>query len=128
MRPTPSEIIAGVRSILADTIGPELADDHARSRLAEIRAVLAQVDWDDAGFALKARATALALRLTEAGQWAPDALPAAPEVESFAAYQQYWEALCDKAVQVLERIAEYLVEHPRDSVASATNQSLLSAL
>jgi hypothetical protein len=128
MRPKPSELIAGIRAILADTIAPGLTDDHARSRLDEIRAVLAQVDWDDSAFALKARTSTLALRLKAADAWTPDHLPAAPEVESFAAYQQYWEALGAQAIGVLTRLADHLVEHPQDAVASVIYRELLAVL
>jgi hypothetical protein len=128
MRPRPSEIIAGIRTILAETIAPELTDDHARSRLAEIRAVLAQVDWDDSAFALKARAATLALALAAADEWASEELPSAPDEESFDAYQQYWEALGDNAIRVLKRIAVHLEIHPQDAAASAAYRDLLAAL
>ena len=128
MRPLPSEVIAGIRAILADTIAPELTNDHARSRLADIRAVLAQIDWDDAAFVLKARTSGLASQLTAAGAWAPDELPSAPQEESFDAYQQYWETLGDSAIKVMKRLAEHLAEHPQDATASAIYRDVLAAL
>ncbi len=128
MRPKPSELIAGIRAILADTIAPGLTDDHARSRLDEIRAVLAQVDWDDSAFTLKARASTLVLRLRAAAAWTLDDLPEAPEVESFDAYQQHWEALGFLAIGTLTRLADHLVEHPHDAVARVIYRELLAAL
>ena len=47
MRPAPQEIISGISRILKETIEPQLTDEHAVSRLREIRSVLAQVDWND---------------------------------------------------------------------------------
>lgn len=47
MNPTPAEIIDGVRRILKDVVEPHVASPYALSRLAEVRAVLAQVDWNN---------------------------------------------------------------------------------
>ena len=47
MRPSPAEVLAGIRRILKDVIAPEIGSELARLRLAEIRAVLAQVDWNN---------------------------------------------------------------------------------
>jgi hypothetical protein len=127
MRPRPSEIIGGIRSVLADTIAPELTSQHARSRLSEIRAVLAQVDWDNAGFQLKARASVLAEHLAEAGAWVGGSLPANPAEESFDAYQAYSEQLAALAVGALERLSVHLDDHPEDEFARTAYQRLLSA-
>jgi hypothetical protein len=128
MRPKPSEIIAGIRTILAETVAPELADDHAKSRLAEIRAVLAQVDWDDAGFTLKERTTKLAAALREAGEWATEELPGSPTTETFDAYVRYWEALGRCAIGALDRLNEHLDEFPADEVAETCRRQLLATL
>jgi ribosomal protein S15P/S13E len=127
MRPRPSEIITGIRSVLAETIEPELTSGHARSRLSEIRAVLAQVDWDDAGFQLKSRTSVLAERLAEADLWVGGALPNGPVEESFDAYQAYWEHLSALAVTSIERLTVHLDEHPKDDVARAVFERLLDA-
>ncbi|MDO3402754.1 hypothetical protein QWI29_22160 [Mycolicibacterium neoaurum] len=127
MRPKPSEIIAGIRAILADTIAPELTGDHARSRLAEIRAVLAQVDWDDAAFTLKRRATGLAVALRDALQWV-DRLPDPPAQESFDAYLDYWEALGACAIGALDRLNVHLDDRPDDTDAWSCRHRILAAL
>jgi hypothetical protein len=127
VRPSPAEIIAGVRAILADTIAPELRSDHARSRLSEIRAVLAQIDWDNAGFVLRARTTELALRLSAAGPWVPVELPAPPQLETFEEVQRYWEQLAAVAVGVLERLSAHLETH-HDDAALEVYRALLAAL
>jgi len=128
MRPQPSEIIAGVRAILSDVIAPELTSEHARSRLAEIRAVLAQVNWDNAGFLLKARAVALAQGLVEAASWIPPDMPQPPAEDNFEAYQRYWEDLGVIAAAVLERLADHLDRHPEDHSAQADYRRLLDVV
>lgn len=125
MRPRPSEIIAGIRTILAETVAPELTSDHARSRLAEVRAVLAQVDWDNAGFVLESKATLLADRLAHAARWVDDPLPEAPTERSFDAYQSYWEQLGALAVTALDRLTSHLDENPDDAAARAAFELLL---
>lgn len=74
MRPTPSETISGVRRILKEVIEPDLRTEYARTRLREIRAVLAQVDWDDAGLRLRRDDAVLSGLLTEIRAWV-DARP-----------------------------------------------------
>ena len=128
MRPRPSEIITGIRAILDETIAPELTSDHARSRLSEIRAVLAQVDWDDAAFALKARAVTLAQRLHDAKPWAGPALPDPPVDESFDAYLRYWDRLGVIAIAAVDRLSGHLEEYPSDDAARLTHRRLLDAL
>jgi hypothetical protein len=69
MRPTPNELVAGVRRILKEVIEPELVSDHARQRLAEVRAALAQVDWDEAGLRLAAATASRREFLTAMRDW-----------------------------------------------------------
>ena len=128
MRPLPSELIAGIRKILADTIAPELSSDHARSRLAEIRAVLAQIDWDDGAFVLKSQAAALADCLTASGPWAPAALPQPPATETLAGYVEYGDRLGAVAIDVMDHLGAHLDEHPEDLEARAHLQRLLDVV
>ncbi|CAA0129968.1 Uncharacterised protein [Mycolicibacterium vanbaalenii] len=128
MRPLPSELIAGIRKILADTIAPELSSDHTRARLAEIRAVLAQIDWDDGAFALKSQAAALAACLTESGSWVPEALPQPPATETLAGYVEYRDRLGAVAIDVMDRLRTHLDEHPEDLEAQARLQRLIDVV
>jgi hypothetical protein len=138
MRPLPSEVIAGVRRILKDTIEPELVSGHARSRLVEVRAVLAQVDWDDAGFTAAARNRALAGALGEIAGWrAKDPVRTAaiptievvlPDRDTLAAHQAAYERLAAAAVAVVEPLETWLSEHPADEQARGLRQGLLAAL
>jgi len=65
MRPTPQEVIDHVRRVLKDVVAPELTNDHARQRVAEVRAVLAQTDWNGAGLRLAAETGELREVLTQ---------------------------------------------------------------
>lgn len=138
MRPLPSEVIAGVRRILKDTIEPELVSGHAKSRLGEVRAVLAQVDWDDAGFTLAARNQALADALGEIAGWRasdparsaaiPDIEVVRPEQETLAAHQAAYELLAATAVTLVDPLETWLTEYPEDEQARGLRRSLLQAL
>lgn len=138
MRPLPSEVIAGVRRILKDTIEPELVSGHARSRLVEVRAVLAQLDWDDAAFTLAARNRALAGALGEIAAWRaaeparsaaiPDTEVVRPEQETLAAHQAAYVLLAAAAVALVEPLETWLSEHPADEQARGLRQGLLAAL
>ncbi|MCR8898595.1 hypothetical protein NWF34_16735 [Gordonia sp. GONU] len=126
MRPQPSEVISGIRAILGDTIAPELTSEHARSRLVEIRAVLAQFDWDNVGFELVARADALATGLADARRWLPGELPSPPPVVDYASYQAYYEELAKVATTTLENLRSTLTAAPTDLAASAIYRRLLT--
>lgn len=127
-RPRPSEVIAGIRAVLADVIAPELTSDHARSRLSEIRAVLAQIDWDDSAFVTKQRALTLARSLQDASEWVGASLPEPPSEESLRAYEQYADALGVAAVDAIERLTVHLDRNPSDVAARSAYHRLLAAL
>ncbi|WP_216892261.1 hypothetical protein [Nocardia alni] len=129
MRPSPSEVVAGIRAILAETIAPELTSEHARSRLAEIRAVLAQIDWDDAGFTLASRSDELARCLGAAGECIDGvSVPGRPSVANFESYQRHYDQLAGLAVEVLRRLRVHLDERPDDEAARAAYRTLLTAV
>jgi hypothetical protein len=138
MRPLPSEVIASIRRILKETIEPELNSAHARSRLAEVRAVLAQVDWDDAGFTVAARNRELAAALDRIAAWCADdqqrraAFPAIPAVpadeETLAGQQAAYERLAATAVAVVDPLETWLVKHPDDARARGLRRDLLASL
>lgn len=125
MRPSPSETIAGIRTILADTIAPELTSEHARARLSEIRAVLAAVDWDNAGFTLAARSSALAVALESPAQRASEIVPTAPTAQTFEDYGRYHDKLAVLAVDVMADIRARLAENPDDELLTAELQGIL---
>jgi hypothetical protein len=138
MTPLPSEIIAGVRRILEETIAPELTSGHARSRLHDIRAVLAQVNWDDAGFVLAERCRRISAALAAIEAWrASDATRAQalppvsadfPAEPSMAAYSEAYRGLAAAAVALVDPLTDWLAAHPDEREAKALYQSLLEAL
>jgi hypothetical protein len=138
MKPLPSEVITGVRRILKETIAPELTSDHARSRLDEIRAVLAQVDWDDAGFVLAARNRSLAEVLGRIDEWRAgdpdraDSIPAfdasLPDDDRMAAHQMAYQALATAVVSLVNPLQDWLAGHPDDAQAAVLHRDLLAAL
>lgn len=123
MRPVPSEIIEGVRSILKSTIEPEVRSEHGKARLREVRAMLAQVDWDDAGFTLARRNERLRTSLAALEAWRLDdplrsgidvpALPTGND-QSFAAQQECYETLAAAAVVWVKAVSAWRAEHPDD--------------
>jgi hypothetical protein len=128
VRPRPSEIIAGVRAVLAETIAPELTSEHARSRLAEVRAVLAQIDWDSVGFDLMERAESLARVLREARRFADVELPEAPAEKNPDVYQRYYEQLATSATSVLTALRTQLAARPADDEVRTAYRAILEAL
>jgi hypothetical protein len=138
MKPLPSEVITGVRRILKETIAPELTSDHARSRLDEIRAVLAQVDWDDAGFALAARNRSLAEVLGRIEEWRagdpervasiPEFDLSLPEDERMTAHQVAYQALATAVVALVDPLEDWLAGHLDDAQADILHRDLLAVL
>ena len=59
MRPTPDEVITGIRRILKDVVEPAVTSDYALTALANVRAAMAQVDWNDASTTLAVESAAL---------------------------------------------------------------------
>lgn len=128
MRPRPSEVVQGVRSVLKDVVAPAVLDAHARGRLEECRIALAQVDWDDAGFLLAARNRSLAQALEAAHSWVGDAdLSLAPE-DTFSAHQLTYERLAGTLVTTLSILRARLVEAPGDTEARQVQAALLDVL
>lgn len=138
MRPKPSELIAGVRAVLKDTVLPDLGSEHARTRVVEIRALLAQVDWDDAGFGLVRRNAALAdaLRECEAWRradeqrtaaWPPCSVNEVAE-ETLDGHLERYEDLAASAAAVVEALGEWIAEHPGDAEARQVLRAMARAL
>jgi hypothetical protein len=70
MQPTPAEVIHGVRKILKEVIQPHVDSPYALARLGEIRAVLAQVDWDNALYQIMQNNASVAALAQEVLEWA----------------------------------------------------------
>lgn len=135
MKPTPAELIAGIRQVLDDEIEPDLQSEDARATLREIRARLAQVDWDDAGFQLAARNRALAGALAAAQTWRashPSALPDAavpPEAgATFAEQQRRYEQLAGRVAELARPLTAWTRANPDDTEGRELLRMVVQAL
>jgi hypothetical protein len=136
MRPTPSELIKQVRRVLRDVIEPELASEYARARLAEVRAVLAQVDWDNAGLHVRTQTTALRDVLVELRTWvgADDRRRAhfgqidLPEVDAvdFAGWNKWHAHYTGLVASLIDPLEDWLRANPDDSDGVQLRRKLLA--
>lgn len=143
MRPTPAELIAGIRRILSEVIEPDLSSDHARTRLREVRAALAQLDWDNAGIELGGRVTRLRNLLLACVEWI-DADPArsthfgavGPRLRSvtsagtgasgcFDATNRHRAAQDESVAALIDPLEDWLAGHPDDGDGHAIRRKLL---
>lgn len=139
MRPTHSEIIAGVRRILADVVEPEVTSDYARARLREVRAVLAQVDWDEAAPRLGERVAELRSTLDDCRDWIDSdparcahfgrsgvAFPdARAEASTFAELNANSAACAGAVVALIAPWEDWLADHPDDETGHRLRRRLL---
>jgi hypothetical protein len=136
-------VVQGVRAILRDVIEPDLSSEHARKQLRQIRAVLAQVDWNDAGFTLAERNRRLAEALLDLRRWAERdtqrssafsaATPAlrdiaAPELDTFASQAEWERRLSAAAVAVVDPLADWIARSPDDHELHALRRRILGAI
>lgn len=138
MKPLPSDVIAGVRQILKETIEPELQSDHARSRLQELRAVLAQIDWDDAAYVLTERNRVLLDALQRIARWREGDPARAARVPGFdlpscedgrlSQHQLNHEALTAVAVSLVDPLADWVHANPHDASGVAVRDALVAAV
>jgi hypothetical protein len=143
VRPTPAELITQVRRILRDAIEPELASDYARARLAEVRAVLAQVDWDDAALKLVETAGALRDLVERCRNWIEtdetrkdhfasilpgfSALPTSAPVR-FADWNDARSRYAEMIIVLIDPLEDWLTNGRDDGTGRALRQELLHAL
>jgi hypothetical protein len=142
VQPTPAEVIQGVRRILRDVVEPHVDSPYARSRLAEVRAVLAQVDWNDSLTHLAQDNVAVGMLAEEARGWLArvgdgpaDAVRLRSEVESllpafplrpepFAVHLDRHRAGARVMIGLSDALVEWLREHPSDPVAGQLLQRI----
>lgn len=140
MRPTPAETIAGIRRILRDVVEPEVGSDYARSRLREVRAVLAQIDWDDAALRLREGTQTHRLLLQEVLDWATadpgrprglaglDVPPPDDAGTSFADLNAARTAVAARLVEAARLLGTWSRAHPDDESARELLLRLLDRL
>ncbi|MBX3595037.1 hypothetical protein [Sphingomonas sp.] len=68
MKPTPDELIRGVRDLLRQ-IGPELVSAEAKAALKRAMYVLRETAWEDEGFALMRENVVLAAMIDRVRAW-----------------------------------------------------------
>lgn len=145
MRPRPSEVVRGIRRVLADVVAPDLQSEYARLRVREIRTVLAQVDWDEialtylretqelsaladdvirwtsAAGARRSHFAAVADADLTGGSWAPGTVP------TFDALDKLRVTLDGLLVSVLPALVEWVDAHPDDVEGAAFLERLRQA-
>lgn len=136
MQPTPAEVITGIRRILKDVVEPSVGSEYARNRLAEVRAVLAQIDWNDSLTELAKDNIAVSALAGEAAAW----IEAAPErrasfagvlpelaaarlhavgaVEPFAVHNERGDDYARMMVSLTDGLAAWARNHPDDDGAA----------
>lgn len=145
MRPTPAEIIAGVRRILREIVEPDVTSDYARAAVRDVRAVLAQVNWDDAGIRLVHDNATLHRILLDCRDWIrADACRNSyfqqREADLHDVRDDEWAEAPDEpfdnhnhrrmqheqlVVDVIEPLADWLEHHPRDAEGQALHDRLV---
>ena len=128
MRPSPQELVDGIRRVLKEVVEPELTSDHARQRLAETRAALAQVDWDDVGLLLAQRTSFLReilAGLLRAGLLVPAGLLDDPIGTTYAVLAAQQSAFSNAIVTMLPAMEAAAATDP---TVQALRGALLKAL
>ncbi|HWD05867.1 MAG TPA: hypothetical protein VG497_22255 [Kribbella sp.] len=143
MRPTPDELITHVRRVLRDVVEPELTSSYARSRLAEIRAALAQIPWNEAGLRLADASDTLRDLLLKCRTWIEsdearkkhfaDSLPAfagLPEAvpEDFAACNEIRARYDELVIELIGPLEDWLLTGKDDGTGAELRRELLSAV
>lgn len=143
MRPTPAELISHVRRVLRDAIEPELDSPYARARLAEIRATLAQIAWDDAGLQLASDVGTLRELLLRCRHWIEaeesrrthfaktllelDTLPAGA-IEDFATGNSTRARYHEVVIALIDPLEDWLLTGQDDGTGLALRHELLATV
>lgn len=69
MKPTPNQMVDGIRAVLRETVLPASASDETQIAVRQIMVVLRETDWDEFAFALLRENAALAALAGEAAAW-----------------------------------------------------------
>ena len=139
VHPTPAETIRGVRQILKDIVEPHVSSDYARSRLREIRAVLATFDWDDPATGVRHEIACLRRVLDDAREWARGdearaaalaealggELPQEPAADSrFEAVCAYRDDVAQRVIRATDRLRDWSRSHPGDGTDTVLSRAL----
>jgi hypothetical protein len=75
MRPTPNQIIRGVRDLLREDIAPELGSERAVISLRKIMSILRDLDWNEASFRMRRENAELRTLGEEVLSWIDESTP-----------------------------------------------------
>jgi hypothetical protein len=141
MRPSPDEVIAGVRRILRDVVEPEVSSEYARSRLREAVACLGQVNWNDAVSQVERQSERYRGLLLAAREWIADddsrasafspvtRQPQTAEAQrSFAELGAIRDQLADQLVVFTRELAAWTRRYPADESAAALRSKIMAEL
>lgn len=142
MRPTPAELVSHVRRVLRDLIEPELDSEYARSRVREIRAALAQLDFDNVGVLLVRNTSTLRELLVDCRSWMADDdrraahfqpvmhelsdLPA-DTPEDFATHNELHSRYSRLVIKLIDPLEDWLQIEPSDLTARKLRHRLLAS-
>lgn len=130
MQPTPAEVIIGIRRILKEVVEPAVESEYARNRLAEVRAVLVQIDWNDSLTQLATDNAAVQELARESADWiqaSPDRVHAfagnrldlldvysqsGGEIEPFVVHNERSIAQANAMILLTDELAAWVRGHP----------------
>jgi hypothetical protein len=72
MRPTPNQLIRGIRDLLRQSVAPEVVSDQGILSLRKIMGILREFDWDEAAFVLSRENDALRAMACEIVAWSDE--------------------------------------------------------
>jgi hypothetical protein len=135
-------VITGIRRILKEVVGPEVASEYALSRLEEVRAVLAQVNWNDAALQLRNEVITQRRLLAQIASWASDApdrvahFVAVPDVpsgdavlpETYGELEDLYRTEAAVLVEAHRLLAVWTRTHPEEQAAQELRSTVLVAL
>ncbi|WP_020108359.1 hypothetical protein [Nocardia sp. 348MFTsu5.1] len=135
-------MITGVRRILKEVVGPEVASEYALSRLEEVRAVLAQIDWNDAALRLRNDVLIQRQLLADIDGWRSASrdrvehfagVASSPAVNTdipvtYAELDELYRSEAATLVEMNRSLAIWTRAHPDDVSARELRSTILTAL
>jgi hypothetical protein len=127
-RPTPGEIIDGVRRILRDIVGPAITSEHAASKLRDVRDVLAQVPWDDLASIEQAHREATAQAVGLALTWRAEDVSRAALFGGSDQTPISDDRDASRLADIATELTQWSAKHPADHSAADLRLTLMAAL
>ena len=127
-RPTPGEIIDGVRRILRDVIEPAITSEHAASKLRDVRDVLAQVPWDDLPAIEQGHRAATAQAIGLALIWQSDDVARATVFSGSVLPGLIDDGDAETLARIATELTKWSAKHPADRSAADLRLRLMASL